>query len=764
MSSRGPNGANGTKNLSFDIQPVDDFKQPTVRELRATTEGRAQLAESGRDPWFSANHPTGSMNREFIAWDMEGITYVPDTPQAPVLFGSSTGDTVKSSNLSTREMLSCLLRVERGNPSAYHVGYGFTYDVNQILCDLPWTALRILKDTNNVTWNGYRIQYMPRKWFRVSIGKGSDKVVAQIWDIFTFFGCSFVDACRKMLGCGKEHKRFVPCGNSICAELDPIESDKEKRGSFKFDQLDSLVIPYWRSELKYLVRLAEALRENLYNAGYRITKWYGPGSATSYVLQQRNMSQYMATPEYIDARINDKSDSNGGNGFGGSVSGAVLLRQSKDSASESECDRSLSTRVPATAPSDRRTDKGRTRRPRTRTHPGSIPDVVNDAAQYAYAGGRFELFKCGRYLGKVWQYDINSAYPWAIAQLPSLAHGEWRHVTEFDPHREFAVYRVRCTLPYRTNIPYPFYFRDKRHCIYYPPVVEGWYWSPEIRHMEGLPGFDVFEGYVFEPATDTKPFAWVKDAYDQRLLWKKQDNPSEYSIKILLNSLYGKMAQRVGYNKEWLLPPKWHQLEWAGWVTSKARATLYDAMLLAGNALLAVETDAVFSTQPLDLNTGEGLGEWGVDEYDEIIYVQSGFRFYRSGNEWHNKYRGLDPNSVTLDSVRETLQNADFREPAYIHGTTTRFIQMASGLQRGLDRWRVWEENQPRSVLIGSDGKRVHVPELCAECAAGHTAWEGLHTLSPSVPRDTVQTPHGIPWKNPLDEWQLRWTDMLDSA
>jgi hypothetical protein len=762
-SSRGPNGANGTKNLSFNVQEIDDFKGPTVRELRKSTVGRAQLAESGRDPWFSTNHPTASMDREFISWDMEGITYVPDTPQSPVLFGASTGDTVKSSCLSTREMFSCLLRVERCNPSAYHVGYGFTYDVNQMLCDLPGTALRILKDTNNVTWDGYRIQYMPKKWFRVSIGKGSDKVVAQIWDIFTFFGTSFVNACRKMLGCHNAHTRHMPCGNAVCAQLDPIEADKEKRGSFKFEQLDSLVIPYWRSELVYLVKLAEALRENLYNAGYRITRWYGPGSATSYVLKERNISQFMASPEYVAARINGIPDSSGDNAVRGIVHGAKLLGLENDPRGSGR-NGSLSPSVPAPIVSGRTTDKGRASRARGRTHPGIVPDAVNDAAQYAYAGGRFELFKCGRYLGKVWQYDLNSAYPWAIAQLPSLAHGKWRQVTEFDPHREFAVYRIRCTLPYRTNVPYPFYFRDKRHCIYYPPVVEGWYWAPEVRHMEGLPGFDVIDGWVFEPATDEKPFAWVNDAYDQRLLWKEQGNPSEYSIKILLNSLYGKMAQRVGYNKELLLPPKWHQLEWAGWVTSKARATLYSAMLRAGNALLSVETDAVFTTRPIDLDTGKGLGQWGVDEFDEVIYIQSGFRFYRTGDEWHSKYRGLDPNSISLDSVRETLQNSDFTKPVYINGTTTRFVQMASGLQRGLDRWRVWEENQPRSVLIGSDGKRVHVPELCAECQVGHTAWEGLHTLSPSVPRDTVQTPHGIPWKECLDEWQLQWDNMLDSA
>ncbi len=53
----------------------------------------------------------------------------------------------------------------------------------------------------------------------------------------------------------------------------------------------------------------------------------------------------------------------------------------------------------------------------------NLKDEIKLAAQYAYFGGRFETFKIGRYKGPVYSLDINSAYPFAISQLPNLNAG-----------------------------------------------------------------------------------------------------------------------------------------------------------------------------------------------------------------------------------------------------------------------------------------------------------------------------------------------------
>lgn len=49
---------------------------------------------------------------------------------------------------------------------------------------------------------------------------------------------------------------------------------------------------------------------------------------------------------------------------------------------------------------------------------GVCPDAVNDAAQYAYAGGRFELFTIGRYLGKAFSTTSDQHIPKQLANCP----------------------------------------------------------------------------------------------------------------------------------------------------------------------------------------------------------------------------------------------------------------------------------------------------------------------------------------------------------
>lgn len=404
-------------------------------------------------------------------------------------------------------------------------------------------------------------------------------------------------------------------------------------------------------------------------------------------------------------------------------------------------------------------------------HMAICPPEVNDAAQYAYAGGRFELFKLGVHIGPLYQADINSAYPEGISHLPSLKHGLWRRTYRFEPKWRFAVYHIKmrggiCP-PY---VPHPLFFRDDKHCIHYPPLVEGWYWAPEVANIHKWPQIEIVEGWVFED-DGSYPFAWVRDVYNTRRRWKTEKNPCEKALKLLLNSLYGKMAQRVGWDKKKNKPPRWHQLEWAGWVTSYARAKLYRAMIAAGPDLVAVETDAVFSTRKLNLDYGKGLGQWDLAEYSEGIYLQSGFRFVKDDDGWKSKFRGFDSGSVKLDEVFQYLENVDFTSalpPAPFIGETTRFIAMGMAFAKRpmpngdmSSMWRVWN-TEKRELRIGSDGKRIHVRAMCRACKMGQSVRHVFHDLSVARPQGGQSIPHGLPWKQPLDQWQESF-DLLKS-
>lgn len=394
-----------------------------------------------------------------------------------------------------------------------------------------------------------------------------------------------------------------------------------------------------------------------------------------------------------------------------------------------------------------------------RARSNDVPIEVNRAAQYAYAGGRFELFRCGHHPGTVYEYDINSAYPAAIARLPNLNEGQWERSQEFDPD-SFGVWHV----DYRAEVdprrqfldPQPLFCRDRKGNVSFPPHVEGWYWTPEAR----LAAEHVTHGWRFVPRSEELPFTFVGDMYRTRQAWKKAGNSAEKALKLALNSLYGKMAQRAGWKKPTDPLPRWHQLEWAGFVTSSTRALLWQAIVQAGPSLLAVETDAVFTTRPLELDVGDALGQWEESSFDWITYLQSGFWFAGKDGDVTEHYRGFDRGSITASQALQWLQLRDSMGDAVplLHGYTTRFIGMGLGLFTTAP-WRSWQ-TEPRRVVLGGGGKRAHIPELCQECRDSQPFGSTLHHLSIVTPGGRSH-PHMLPWLAD-QEPELRTLDELE--
>ncbi len=400
-------------------------------------------------------------------------------------------------------------------------------------------------------------------------------------------------------------------------------------------------------------------------------------------------------------------------------------------------------------------------------HKADCGKDVYDAARYAYAGGRFELFRLGRH-ERVYGIDINSAYPNAISRLPSLSEGVWRYTRA--PRRivEFGVYRIKLRGSPFTRVPSPLFHRDSGGNISFPWRTDGWYWSPEVIAM-GNAGVkaELVEGWEYI-GWETRPFSFVEDMYERRRVLKAKGDGAQIALKLALNSLYGKMAQRAGWERQ-NRAPKWHQLEWAGWVTSYTRAMLYSVLAqVPWNDLVAVETDGLFTTcdpGTLGITHGTGLGEWEITEYDEIVYLQSGVYAKRVGDTWSSKYRGLDANSVSTSDIVSHARNLQANsEWAPLKGTTTRFVGYRQALfrqeqNRGnySSHMCVWE-TEPKAISCGGVGKRVHVPAFCTACKAGANAWEMAHDLV--VCSRAIMNPeshrHDIPWipDGELPEWR----------
>ncbi|HET7414752.1 MAG TPA: DNA polymerase [Arthrobacter sp.] len=411
------------------------------------------------------------------------------------------------------------------------------------------------------------------------------------------------------------------------------------------------------------------------------------------------------------------------------------------------------------------------RKYKIKEHKRDCGPFVYDAARYAYAGGRFERFLIGRFTDG-FGLDINSAYPYAISQLPSLAEGVWSHVRHPSSIVEFGVYHVRMRGSIVSSTAAPVFHRDSAGNISYPWVTEGWYWSPEVALLRNVPGVEIIEGWEYTD-WETRPFAFVKDIYADRKRMKASGIGAQIALKLLLNSLYGKMAQRVGWERTGRAPT-WHQLEWAGWVTSATRAKLYAVMArIPQDRLIAVETDGIYTTMSpaeLGIEHSSELGGWEVTPFRELMYVQSGM-YSKQGldGEWSTKYRGLDAKSLDEKSIAAYLK---LLTPKTAHdwptlsGPTTRFVGYRQALWReaqGMGPMKAhhcrWEHDT--KDMQAATGKRAHSPELCSACKHGGSAYETPHgtVIRSRSLRAEMSHPHDIPW---LEDDRPEWRDYAD--
>jgi hypothetical protein len=253
-------------------------------------------------------------------------------------------------------------------------------------------------------------------------------------------------------------------------------------------------------------------------------------------------------------------------------------------------------------------------------------------ANAAYYGGRFEVTRIGE-LPACTEADINSAYPDAMRKLPCLEHGTWQRVSSLWLRNApaDALFVADVKFKHSEGPLYGLPIRSKQGFLYWPREGQGIYWSPEIRSAERLGAvIEPLYGWRYVKHCNCQPFAWVDALYQERLRCEAISPGSGQPIKLGINSLYGKLAQRIGN-------PRYGNFIWAGLITAYTRAKLNDAIALAPDDICMIATDAIVSLKPLPLPYGKALGEWSRKDHPRLFVVQPGL--YWSGRTKADKRR-----------------------------------------------------------------------------------------------------------------------------
>lgn len=169
-----------------------------------------------------------------------------------------------------------------------------------------------------------------------------------------------------------------------------------------------------------------------------------------------------------------------------------------------------------------------------------------DFERRAYKGGLTICLNTGVY-DQVNVFDVNSMYPAAMAnnEYPCGYAGYWTTVFEPDSMGLWeATYE-------QTNAKVPPFLFDEEKGAYYSG--SGVFSTKELSYLSSIGGtFKITQGYIYEEKAPIFSL-FVRSVYnDRQMATERGDEAYAFTLKILLNSLYGKFAQRqIGTSIEW---------------------------------------------------------------------------------------------------------------------------------------------------------------------------------------------------------------------
>lgn len=538
---------------------------------------------------------------DFIAFDGEG------SDGKYQLLAASVGDPVVcEEGLSTMECLSFfakLLVTGEAKRSDAFIGFGLGYDFEMMLRDLSDDDYKLLIKGQKVKWGPFKIGYVQRKFLDVSFRLGGDFWSYRLNDIYPYFQTSFIKAC-------KAYDIPLP---------DIVYEGKRNRSNFSFDNIEKIV-EYNKAELTAMVMLASTLRDDFVKAFEKVgtnasigkRDWYGPGAQAGAIMKTLNYDELK-----LDSQQRD-----------------VITRAVLQSYEDNEGYGLLKEKV---------RDYGRYL-------------IMTDPFAASYFGGRIEASMQGRLEGPLYDYDLISAYPYAMTMLPAIRGKKIRHVEKLDPKDRIGIYRVSWRIGNINDAPPwgPFPYRSAGGNVFFPVTSGyGWYLSPEVYAAQSAHLIiNIEEGYVFDGTEgygrgtrkgDSTLAQFVELMGRVRAQAKLEGDPAHRGLKLLMNSLYGKTLQKVGART-------YFNAFVASWITSVTRSRIYDLVRLGDmHDVVSIMTDGVLTRKPLPAVLGKSLGQWEVTMFEDGyqfapgIYVLNRGKYKTPKDEGERivKYRGF---------------------------------------------------------------------------------------------------------------------------
>jgi len=250
-----------------------------------------------------------------------------------------------------------------------------------------------------------------------------------------------------------------------------------------------------------------------------------------------------------------------------------------------------------------------------------IPLPVLSFAFNAYHGGRFEILQRG-FFDYTTLIDINSAYPYHIANLIDITGSKWVRVRECDESATYGFYMCKVFIPFMTFAPFAFRLPNNRN-IY--PIGEHitFLTIEEIRAYKNICSIEVIEGYETHIDNPTYPF---KEAMQKLFDWKLNTPKDDFRydlVKKVMNALGGCFYEKVKYGNKYRVGQFFNPL-YASTVLGDTRIDVFEKAKEYEEDVIGFATDSVLLNGKHDIKETKELGGWSIDGEGKAVVLRSG--------------------------------------------------------------------------------------------------------------------------------------------
>jgi len=320
-----------------------------------------------------------------------------------------------------------------------------------------------------------------------------------------------------------------------------------------------------------------------------------------------------------------------------------------------------------------------------------LPAEVVGLAQQCVKGSWFEAYQVG-YWEEAWDYDINGAYAYELANLLDLRRGEWLNSRD---RPDGAIYGfAQGRLETWADI-HPFLVKGRGDNLYTPVG----HWDTVLtlqeidflRHWE-LGNFEVRDAWWWVATEQHQPYRGIV-----KWLWAKRKDADPFTksiIKRILSGIWGKMLEvrSSGYGP-------YYNPVYGAIVESNTRLRVAGTCLINKATPLHIALDGMILGKPIPFDWSEELlGAWRLSHQGQCIIISSGI----VGMEGKANQEEF---SIGFDWLRSQIAT----DPNIQEYPMTKWTPVTLGQALAWDEWDKLGEVRElvRTVHIGQEPKRI---------------------------------------------------------